>query len=57
MLQKLPEGCFKWVKYVSEFTNNLIKKIMKTGYFVEVNFKYVEQFERLLGGLSFFLKK
>ena len=57
MLHKLPEGCFKWVKYVSEFTNNLIKKIMKTGYFVEVNFKYVEQFERLLGGLSFFLKK
>ena len=57
MSQNLPEAGFKWVKNVSEFTETIIKSMMKTGYFLEVNFKYLEQFERLLSDLSFFLKK
>ena len=47
MSQTLPVNCFKWVKNLSKFNEDFIKKYdedSNTGYFLEVDVKYPKKF-------------
>ena len=46
MSQKLPVNNFEWIKYTSQFNEEFIKSYndeSDKGYFVEVDFQYLEQ--------------
>ena len=56
MSQKLPVDGFKWVKKLSKFNEDFIKKYDENsdiGYFLEVDVKYLKEWSKLHKDLPF----
>ena len=57
MSQKLPVNDFKWVKDISEFNEDFIKRYndeIHKGYFLQVQVQYLENIYNLHNYLPFF---
>ena len=60
MLQKLPVGSFKWVKYTSQFNKDFIENYNEDsdeGYFLEVDVEISEQLLDFQNDLCFLTKR
>ena len=58
--QKLPVDGFKWIKTLTEFNEDFIKKCDESnnkGYILEVDFEYPKNLFNLHGDLPFYLKE
>ena len=55
-MQKLPVNNFEWIKHTSQFLEDFIKNCNEKsdeGYFLEVDFQYLEKLHELHNDLSF----
>ena len=60
MSQKLPVNNFEWIKDISQFNEDFIKKYNQEshkGYFLEVDVQYLEKLHKLHNDLPFLPKR